>query len=62
MKDFEYAFLQVRASVGTDDLEGYLQWNEKYGSMGTVSFVCFEDDYTFCTEVFCERLKMYMCW
>ena len=23
MKDFDYAFRQVRASVGTDDLEGY---------------------------------------
>ena len=36
MKDFEFAFMQVRASVGTEDLDGYLQWNDKYGSMGTV--------------------------
>ena len=36
MKDFDYAFYQVKASVGTDDLDGYLKWNEKYGSMGTV--------------------------
>lgn len=37
MKDFDYAFYQVRASVGTDDLEGYVTWNEKYGSMGSVT-------------------------
>ena len=35
MKDFDYAFRQVRASVGTDYLEGYAKWNDKYGSMGT---------------------------
>lgn len=37
MKDFDYAFYQVRASVGTEDLDGYIQWNNKYGSMGTVN-------------------------
>ena len=36
MKDFESAVYQVRASVSGDDLEGYVAWNEKYGSMGTV--------------------------
>lgn len=34
MRDFDYAFRQVRASVGDDDLDGYRKWNEKYGSMG----------------------------
>ena len=41
LQDFEYAFRQVRASVGDEDLDGYRQWNEKYGSMGTGgSLVC----------------------
>lgn len=35
MEDFEYAFGQVRASVGKDDLDGYQQWNEKFGSLGS---------------------------
>ncbi|CBK24593.2 uncharacterized protein [Blastocystis hominis] len=35
MEDFEYAFGQVRASVGQDDLDGYKQWNEKFGSLGS---------------------------
>lgn len=32
--DFEYALTQVRASVSQTDLSGYLDWNEKFGSLG----------------------------
>eukprot|EP00761_Pharyngomonas_kirbyi_P008245 gb/GECH01008256.1/.p1 GENE.gb/GECH01008256.1/~~gb/GECH01008256.1/.p1 ORF type:complete len:652 (+),score=141.17 gb/GECH01008256.1/:1-1956(+) len=32
MKDFDNAFRQVRASVNQEDLNQYLEWNEKYGS------------------------------
>jgi len=34
VSDFEYAMTQVRASVGKDDLDGYVKWNESFGSLG----------------------------
>lgn len=33
MSDFEKAMSQVRASVSTADLDMYLEWNSKYGSL-----------------------------
>ena len=33
LKDFEEAMTQVRASVSEKDLEGYLEWNEQFGTL-----------------------------
>lgn len=32
-QDFDYALTQVRASVSDKDLDGYLDWNSKFGSL-----------------------------
>lgn len=34
-EDFEEALTQVRASVSSQDLEGYLDWNRQFGSLST---------------------------
>lgn len=31
-QDFKHALRQVRASVGTDDIASYIEWNKQYGS------------------------------
>lgn len=36
IQDFDHALTQVRASVSSQDLEGYLDWNTKYGSLSGV--------------------------
>ena len=34
LSDFDYAMTQVRASVSSKDLDLYLEWNQKFGSLG----------------------------
>ena len=35
--DFEEALMQVRASVSNNDLELYLDWNQKFGSLNVTN-------------------------
>ena len=34
LQDFEYALTQVRASVSEKDLDFFVEWNKKFGSLG----------------------------
>lgn len=34
LSDFEYALTQVRASVSSKDLDFFVDWNQKFGSLG----------------------------